>query len=240
MFVTMMIVTSPRIPLSRRERPWKRALSREWIVETTIEIMRREGLQKATMRRVAQALDTGPASLYVYVSNTAELHAAVIDELVGALSEAPEGNWRDRLDQLLRDYQLVLLAYPGLARSALVTRPTGPNSIRMLDRLLGLLIEGGIEPGRAAWGVDLLLLLVTASAAEHAERAPDDVETSTDKDAEWSVLEASVRRADAHGAPNVAAHANALLSGTPGERWAFAVHALVAGIGAVDIPTMTT
>jgi len=37
------------------------------------------------MRRVAQALDTGPASLYVYVANTAALHAAVLDELIGSL-----------------------------------------------------------------------------------------------------------------------------------------------------------
>jgi len=49
----------------RRERPAKPPLSREWIVAETITIMRTEGLEKATMRRVAQALDTGPASLYV-------------------------------------------------------------------------------------------------------------------------------------------------------------------------------
>jgi len=45
--------------------------------------MREEGLERVTMRRLAAALDTGPSSLYVYVRNTAELHAAVLDELLG-------------------------------------------------------------------------------------------------------------------------------------------------------------
>ena len=35
------------------------------------------------MRRLAQELDTGPASLHVHVRNTAEPHAAVLDELLG-------------------------------------------------------------------------------------------------------------------------------------------------------------
>ena len=38
-----------------------------------------------TMRRLADELDTGAASLYVYVRNTAELHAAVLDELLGSV-----------------------------------------------------------------------------------------------------------------------------------------------------------
>jgi hypothetical protein len=32
------------------------------------------------MRRLAQKLDTGPASLYVYLRNTGELHAARPDD----------------------------------------------------------------------------------------------------------------------------------------------------------------
>ena len=59
----------PTAPGSRRDRPAKPALSLQWIVAETISIMRTEGLERATMRRVAQALDTGPASLYVYVAN---------------------------------------------------------------------------------------------------------------------------------------------------------------------------
>ena len=60
-------------PRSRRARPAKTALSRETIVDTALDIVRSEGIDALTMRRLAQALDTGPASLYVYVANQAEL-----------------------------------------------------------------------------------------------------------------------------------------------------------------------
>src|SRR3954451_11968234 len=124
MFVTNMFVYGGAMPSSnrsRRERPAKPALTREWIVAETIEIMRKEGLEKVTMRRVAQVLDTGAASLYVYVANTAELHAAVLDELLGALpAPGSRGTWTDRLEALLGRYADILFAHPGLARSALL------------------------------------------------------------------------------------------------------------------------
>ena len=91
MFVTNMFVygeimpTQPTGPSSRRNRPAKPALTREGIVSTAVEILRSEGLQKVTMRRLALELDTGPASMYVYVRNTVELHAAVLDELLGVV-----------------------------------------------------------------------------------------------------------------------------------------------------------
>jgi AcrR family transcriptional regulator len=52
-------------PISRRERPAKPALTREGIVATALEVMRAEGLDRVTMRRLATELDTGAASLYV-------------------------------------------------------------------------------------------------------------------------------------------------------------------------------
>ncbi|MGN6300533.1 MAG: TetR/AcrR family transcriptional regulator [Angustibacter sp.] len=217
---------------SRRDRPAKQPLSLEWIIRETLEIVRNEGLEKATMRRVAQALDTGPASLYVYVANTAELHAAVLDELIGTLPSRVDGDWRDRLHAALDDYARVLFAYPGLARSAVAWRPTGPHAIGLYDRVLGLLVEGGAPADRAAWGVDLLLQYVTAHAAEHsgepgAPRSDDDLDT----------LRAALRSADPASAPHVAAHADALVSGSPEQRVGWAVDVLVAGITSTPLPS---
>src|SRR5690348_17079572 len=127
-------------PRSRRERPAKPALTREGIVAAAVAILRAEGLRKVTMRRLAQELDTGPASLYVYVRNTDELHAAVLDELLGTVGPAPaEGGWRERLERVLTDYTAMLMAHPSLARSALTARPSGPNYLRLIETLLGLL-----------------------------------------------------------------------------------------------------
>ena len=46
-------------PVSRRERPAKAALTRAGIVAAAVEILQAEGLERVTMRRLAEKPDTG-------------------------------------------------------------------------------------------------------------------------------------------------------------------------------------
>ncbi|GAA5021670.1 TetR/AcrR family transcriptional regulator [Kitasatospora paranensis] len=213
----------PDAPRSRRERPAKPALTRAGIVTTAVALVRSEGLQRVTMRRLAQELDTGPASLYVYVRNTAELHAAVLDELLGSVDLAPvraTGDWTDRLVQILTSYTAVLFEHPGLAQSALVARPSGERYLDLLEALLALLAAGGVPADRAAWAVDLLLQFATATAAEHAGRGADRPAGE-----EWDALATALRDVAADTRPHLAAQGTGLLSGAGGARlvWGFRV-----------------
>jgi AcrR family transcriptional regulator len=203
--------------VSRRDRPAKPPLSREGVIAVALRIMQEEGLEKVTMRRVAAELDTGPASLYVYVENMAELHGALLDALLADLPEISAG---DPIELLIA-YTELLDRYPSLARSILVLRPAGPNYLRLIDTLLGLLHERGVPPRQAAWGVDLLLQMGTASAAEHGGGG-----ASAEPQIE------AVREADPAAFPNVDRVRDELFSGTGPERqrWAFA--AAIAGIAA--------
>ena len=157
MFVTNMFVygeimpTQPTSPSSRRNRPAKPALTREGIVSTAVEILRSEGLQKLTMRRLALELDTGPASMYVYVRNTAELHAAVLDTLLGVvdLAENSSGTWQARLERVLTSYTAVLFDHPGLAQSALVS-PTQRSSLRTPARAPAGIARRRRSPSRSS------------------------------------------------------------------------------------------
>ena len=162
-----MDVKEPRAIVSRRTRPAKVPLSREAIISVALELLTREGLSGLSLRKVAVAFDTGAASLYVYVADLSELHALVLDRALGevALPDDQAGDWRHRLKGVLGAYFHTLAARPGLAQLAMSTMPIGPNSLRLTERLLGLLIEGGMQ-GSAAWAVDLLTLYVTAFAAE--------------------------------------------------------------------------
>nr|WSY49684.1 TetR/AcrR family transcriptional regulator [Streptomyces sp. NBC_00886] len=219
----------PDTPRSRRERPAKPALSREGIVATAVVVLRAEGLQKVTMRRLAQELDTGPASLYVYVRNTAELHAAVLDELLGTIGPAPaEGSWRERLEQVLMAYTAMLFEHPSLARSALTAWPSGPHYLNLIETLLALLDEGGVPPAQAAWGVDLLLQQATATAAEHS--AGD----STQED--WDALTHALRNVSDRTHPRIAALSGDLLSGAHEARLSWRFQALVNGIERTAVP----
>ncbi|MEV6505218.1 TetR/AcrR family transcriptional regulator [Streptomyces sp. NPDC051642] len=219
----------PDTPRSRRDRPAKPALSREGIVAAAVTVLRAEGLKKVTMRRLAQELDTGPASLYVYVRNTAELHAAVLDELLGTIGPTPtEGSWRERVEQVLTAYTAMLFEHPSLARSALTAWPSGPHYLNLIETLLALLDEGGVPPAQAAWGVDLLLQQATATAAEHSgdDTARDD----------WDTLTDAVRTVSARTHPHIAARSGDLLAGAPLARLSWRFQTLINGIERTAVP----
>lgn len=222
----------PGSPRSRRERPAKPALSREGIVAAAVELLRTEGLPKVTMRRLAQELDTGPASLYVYVRNTDELHAAVLDELLGTVGPAPrEGSWRDRLEQVLTAYTMMLFEHPTLARAALTARPSGPHYLNLIETLLALLDEGGVPRAQAAWGVDMLLQLATAQAAEHSAQ-----DASATHQGEWDALVGALREASPRTHPHIAASAGELLAGAPRARMSWGFRTLINGIERTAVP----
>lgn len=218
-------------PVSRRDRPAKPALSRESIVAAAVALVDQEGLERITMRRLATALDTGAASLYVYVSNTEELHAAVLDELLGSVDvRGGAGPWRDRLIAVLVSYTEVLYAHPALARTAMFTRPSGPNYLNLVETLLALLDEGEIRVGEAAWAADLLLQRATATAAEAGTR---DATDNADEDA--ALIEA-VRVASPDTYPHIAAASHEVFSGEPETRLIWGFEVLINGILATPRP----
>ena len=213
---------------SRRERPAKPALTRAGIVDAALTVMRAEGLDRVTMRRLAAELDTGAASLYVYVRNTAELHAAMLEELLGQIDLSPttgtatgsgSGDWQERLIEVLTSYTTILFEHPGLAQSALVTRPSGPAYLGLVEAILALLDAGGISHDRASWGMDLLLHVATATAVEHGTR-----ERSLDPSDEEDALAAALRDVPADRFPHIAAIGAAELMSGPGRLdWGFRV-----------------
>ncbi|MEU3055126.1 TetR/AcrR family transcriptional regulator [Streptomyces griseus] len=222
-----MTPSSSPAPRSRRERPAKPALSHGAIVTAAVRIMRSEGLQRVTVRRLAKELDTGPASLYVYFSGTADLHAAILEEFLGAVDLGPvtgPGDWRDRLASVLVSYTGVLFEHPSLAHSALVVRPSGAHYLALVEGILSLLHEGGVPDGQAAWGVDLLLQVATATAAEHSAR-----DESASAGEEWNALAEALRSAPADTHPRIAALGDDLMSGTPAQRLRWLFHAVVNG-----------
>jgi AcrR family transcriptional regulator len=219
-----------RTPRSRRERPAKPALTRQGIIDAALVILREEGLHKVTMRRIATALDTGPASLYVYVRDTEDLHAQILDALLGEVdtTTAGPGTWRDRLKALLTSYRDVLFAHPEIARMALSTQPSGPHYLALVDAVLALLAEGGVADRAAAWGMDLLLLYPTAVAVEHgtpASSTPDD---------RFADLAARIAAVDAERHPTIARLGGELMSGDGAARSAWAFDVILDGIVAAS------
>lgn len=211
-------------PVSRRARPAKAPLSRDVIVATGLTILDRDGLDALTMRRVATELDTGPASLYVYVANRDDLMAAMLDAALADVPLTAGGTWRDRLKALAGAAIEAMSRHEGLAAVALGRIPTGDNALLILDRMLVLLTEGGLADTTAAWAVDLLYLHIAAAAAEQSTY-------NTKSAGEEAALAAADRRyaslpPDRY--PMITSMREALLS--PGDRDAWGLDVLINGI----------
>ncbi|MCE0533976.1 TetR/AcrR family transcriptional regulator [Kineosporia rhizophila] len=163
---------SEKGPVSRRERPSKPALSLETILDTAIALLDADGLDGVTMRRVAQQLDTGAASLYVYVRNREDLLTLVWDRIAGEIEvPGPEsGDWRARLVQLVLNSIENLGRHRDLAMLGLAVVPLGPNSLQVSEAMVGILAESGLGRRAQVWAVDLLALYIVATAAENAAR----------------------------------------------------------------------
>jgi AcrR family transcriptional regulator len=219
-------------PRSRRERPAKPALSREAIVDAALKITREEGLDAVSMRRIAQALDTGPASLYVYVANRDELHELLFDAAIGTIETEPldPARWREQVKELgRRMVKMMVEDYPGIAILAMARIPVGDNALRLVDAMLTLLKAGGASDQAAAYAADLLSMYVTAIAYEQSLQAT----LYSDPDHELREVEKVVERfaaLDAERYPTLAAIAPALTRGDADERFELGMDVLINGL----------
>ncbi|MGD9694409.1 MAG: TetR/AcrR family transcriptional regulator [Thermoleophilia bacterium] len=221
---------SPR--RSTRDRPAKPPLSERAVVDAAMGILRAEGIDAVTMRRVAAALDTGASSLYVYVRGRDELLRLLFDEVVG---EVPSGGpvdparWRERLRELCVASLEALERYPGIARVALAEVPTGPNAMAGAETMMALLRAGGVEPGRAALALDTLFLLITAKAVENViERQRVESGTGTGYDRERLLAAFAGLAPDRH--PTLVEHARLIVEGDGRDRFLFAIDTFVDGL----------
>lgn len=220
-----------RVVVTSRDRAARSHLTLEAIVATALRVMRDEGLERVTMRRLAQELETGPASLYAHVRNVAGLHGAMLDDLLTRVDLDPAVDpvtWRETLIALLGAYTRLLFAHPALARSVLLLLPSGPNFLRLVDAVLRLLRTGGATVRDAAWGVDLLLQRATAIAAEQGTR--DDQGDVGDTDDAFAAMTAVLGAVPAETYPGIVWARSELVSGEPGERLHWAFDALITGI----------
>jgi AcrR family transcriptional regulator len=120
------------------------------------------------MRRVAQELGTGPASLYAHVANKEELLELMLDHVAAEirLPEPDPARWQEQIKEVAREARRVWTSYGDISRVSLANIPTGANHLRVAENMLAIMRAGGIPDQIAAWFVDRLALYVDADAFE--------------------------------------------------------------------------
>ncbi|MFF4850461.1 TetR/AcrR family transcriptional regulator [Streptomyces sp. NPDC001194] len=238
---------SPARRKSTRTRPAKPPLSERAVVDAGLRVLRREGLDSVTMRKVAAELDTGPASLYVYVAQREELLRLMLDAVIAtvplpALPAPSHGDWRERLAGLITEVVHALNAHPGIGRVSLGSIPTGPAWLDLFDRILGLLLAGGVDRQRAAWGCDLIALHIGAvtyevgvaqpayGAGAGGPGGPDALQGALESRHAQASIEERLAALDPGRHPHLAASAVELAAGPAAARLALGIEVLIGGL----------
>ena len=162
-----------RLP-DRQGRRRREPISREAIVAAAIQLLDREGLAALSMRRLAEELGTGAASLYWHVGSKDGLLDLVFDELIGEeqVPDADPSRWQEQLKDLARAQRRVSLRHPYLVRISIGRIPMGPNALRFSERVIAILRAGGLPPRLAVQGY--LLLISTVNGFTVDETGVDD------------------------------------------------------------------
>jgi AcrR family transcriptional regulator len=166
---TPRLPTPPRRLVPQPERAGRRpSLTRDAIVSAAIAVLDESGVSGLSMRRVAQKLEAGVASLYGYISGKEELLELVFDELVGQvpLPTPDPACWREQVTEMLRGLRRVLMAHRDAALAGLGRIPTSPQTLAAAEVLVATLRLGGLSDRVVALGLDQLILYVSACAFE--------------------------------------------------------------------------
>ncbi len=210
----------------------KAPISVDRIVAAALSVIEAEGFDDLTMRRVASALDTGPASLYAHVRNKSELDDLLIGELCSRVTVPtpdPE-RWREQFLDVCTQLRDQFLRYPGIARAALAAVPSSLEPLRVGESLLGILLAGGVSPQSAAWASDAAFLYVTGYCLEAgvARRQTEDADgrviNRTEIMDRLGMLPTSLF-------PNTVRYARELTAGDGHERFDFALGMMIRGLG---------
>lgn len=128
----------------RQGRGPRPAYSRVQITEAAIRIADADGLEAASMRRIAAELGTAAMSLYRYVPSRGDLIELMADHVLAEMDipRRPSGDWRADLTLIAESTRAMWLRHPWLAGLDGTRALLGPNRLRLLEFAIGALDVG--------------------------------------------------------------------------------------------------
>ncbi len=151
-----------RHPTERKRRRGREPITRDAIVETALRLLDKDGLDELSMRRLADELDTGPASLYWHVGSKNGLLDLVFDRVIGEV-EVPEPEperWQEQLKEVARAGRAMILRHRDIVRISIGRIPMGPNALRLSEGLFAILRAGGVPDQLAVTGQHLFFAII--------------------------------------------------------------------------------
>jgi len=209
-----------------RRRVRKDGLTIERIVDAALAIIEREGAEGLTVRRLAQSLGTGSASLYRHVASRAEVITLVVDRVLEPLGreQPPSGlDWQEGAAWLATRFRDRLREHPGVVPLVARSELLGPNAMAGRQRVLRGFTGAGLDAGAAvlAYRVIVHFTLAVLLDARHPAGGEDGPRALRDL----------FRSQDLGRFPDIVAQADVLARYDADAEFTFGLTALLHGIG---------
>ena len=172
----------PKRAAKRKREP----ITQEAIVDKALEVLDAEGLDGLSMRRVADELGTGAATLYWHVGSKDGLLDLVFDRIIAEqhVPDPDPGRWQEQLKDVARTMRKAVLGHRDVVELSLGRIPMGPNALEWSERVLAIVRAGGVPDRLAVRGVWLLTSVVNGfTMDEAADYTPTTGETQVSEQA---------------------------------------------------------
>jgi len=129
----------------RKQQP---QLTEEKILEASWALLGEEGIEKFSMRRLADRLGIQAPSLYWYFKSKQNIYQRLANQISRLILEAfrSEGDWKEQLTGLAVAIRSVLSRYPCSTQLMMMTLPHEPDMIRFNNRMLLCVESTPLEP----------------------------------------------------------------------------------------------
>ncbi|GIF49965.1 TetR family transcriptional regulator [Asanoa ferruginea] len=217
----------------RAPSPAREPLSADKIVDAAFKVLDAEGLDAVSMRRVADELNTGAASLYAHVANKEELLELIRERVLSEiqLPEPDPARWQQQLREVASEIQRAYANHRDIARLSLGTIPVGYHALRMGEGLLAIMLAGGVPPNVAALATDRIALYVAADSYEGAlivsRHGLDAADASERFQARLKEIHEYYRTLPRDKFPSLTTHVDELIQADSDERFAFGLDMLI-------------
>ncbi|WP_138494886.1 TetR/AcrR family transcriptional regulator [Paenibacillus pinistramenti] len=113
-------------------------ISEEKILEASWELLGEDGIEKFSLRRLADRLGIQAPSLYWYFKSKQKLYQRLANQVSKIILEEfhSEGDWKEQLTGLAAAIRSVLSRYPCSTQLMMMTLPHEPDIIRFTNKML--------------------------------------------------------------------------------------------------------
>lgn len=177
-----------RTPAAEEAKPGpKQALTVERIVAAAIELADEQGMAALSMRAVGERVGRTGMALYTYVPSKSELVDLMYDTVIAEAHHTYDlaGGWRPALTAWAGDLWAFYLRHPWVLQVSQARPVLGPNEYVVLDTVLGIMFETGLEPADVRRVTGALFQFVRGVAQVVAEAREAASATGTGDDEWW-------------------------------------------------------